>query len=63
MFAMMLVIALCIAGVAFCLRFMVALRGECKRRPIGYWVRLRLHSSEDAIAEPRVQVRTRTRAA
>ena len=42
---------LCTAGVAFYTRFLVALFKECKPRLTGYWVRLRLKSSEDAITE------------
>jgi hypothetical protein len=51
MFAIVLMMVLCMAGVAFYLRFLVALCSECKPRPIGYWVRLRLASGEDTIAE------------
>ena len=41
---------LCTAGLVFYVRFLVALCKECKPRSIGYWVRLRLGSGEDAIA-------------
>jgi hypothetical protein len=51
MFVMVLMTVLCTAGIAFYLRFLVALCRECKPRPIGYWVRLRLASGEDTIAE------------
>jgi hypothetical protein len=51
----MLVIAvwtvLSTAGIAFYVRFLVALQRERKPRSIGYWVRLRLGSGEDTIAE------------
>jgi hypothetical protein len=42
---------LCIAGIAFYLRFLVALCKECKPSSVGYWVRLRLGSGEDTIAD------------
>src|ERR1017187_10040922 len=41
------------AGVAVYLRFLFALCRECKPRPIGYWIRLRLGSGEDTIVEMR----------
>jgi hypothetical protein len=44
-------IVLCTAGVAFYLRFLMALCKESKSRSTGYWVRLRIRSAEDAIAE------------
>jgi len=63
----MLVIAvwtlLCTAGIAFYVRFLVALCKECKPRLTGYRVRLRLGSGEDALAEPEVRKRPVTRAA
>ena len=42
---------LCMAGVAFCVRFLVALCKECEPRLIGYWVRLEPGSGEEAIAK------------
>ena len=42
---------LCTAGIAFYVRFLVALCKECKPRLTGYWVRLRLGSGKDTIAE------------
>jgi len=39
------------AGIAFYLRFLVALCGESKPHVGGYWVRLRLESDEDLIVE------------
>jgi len=42
---------LCAVGVAFYVRFFVALCKECKPSSIGYWVRLRLSSGEDATPE------------
>jgi hypothetical protein len=44
-------IVLCTAGGAFYVRFLMALCKESKSRSTGYWVRLRLSSAEDAIAE------------
>jgi hypothetical protein len=51
MFVMAVMTVLCTASIAFYVRFLVALCKECKPRPIGYWVRLRLGSGEDTIAE------------
>jgi hypothetical protein len=45
--------ALSTAGIAFYVRFLVALQKERKPRLIGYWVRLRLGAREDTIAELR----------
>jgi hypothetical protein len=42
---------LCTGGAVFCVRFLVALCKERERRRIGYWVRLRLGSGTDTIAE------------
>jgi hypothetical protein len=42
----------CAAGIAFYVRFLVALCKECKPRLIGHWVRLHLGFGEDALAEP-----------
>jgi hypothetical protein len=63
MFVMAVMTLLCTAGMAFCVRFLVALCKECKPRRIGYWVRLRLASGEDAIAELQERKRPATRAA
>jgi hypothetical protein len=54
---------LCTAGIAFYVRFLVALWNECKPRSAGYWVRLRLGSGEETTANrPRTRscVRKRT---
>ena len=51
MFVMAVMTVLCTAAIAFYVRFLVALCKECKPRRIGYWVRLRLGSGEDEIAE------------
>jgi hypothetical protein len=63
MFVMALMTVLCTCGVAFYVRFLVALCRECKPRPIGYWIRLRLVSSEDTIAELHEREQPLTRAA
>jgi hypothetical protein len=51
MFVMAAMTVLCTAGIAFYVRFLVALCKECKPRRIGFWVRMRLGSDEDAIGE------------
>ena len=51
MFVRAIMTLLCTAGVAFYVRFLVALRKECKPRPSGYWVRLRLDAGVDPITE------------
>jgi len=63
MFVTGVMTVLCTAGVAFYVRFLVALCKECKPRRIGYWVRLRVGSGEDAIAELRQRKKPVTRAA
>jgi len=42
---------LCTAGIAFYVRFLVALCKECKPRRIGFWVRMRLGSDEESMGE------------
>ncbi|HYL16399.1 MAG TPA: hypothetical protein VEV41_25420 [Terriglobales bacterium] len=51
MFVTTMMTALCTAAIAFYVRFLIALCKECKPGLSGYWVRLRLGSGEDAIAE------------
>jgi|ERR1700730_4517774 hypothetical protein len=51
MFANAVITVLCMAAIAFYVRFLVALSKERKPRLIGYSVRVRLGSGEDAIAE------------
>jgi hypothetical protein len=51
MFVIAVWTVLCTSGIAFCVRFLVALQTERKPRLIGYWVRLRPGSGEDTIAE------------
>lgn len=63
MFVMAVVTVLCTACIAFYVRFLVALCKECKPRPVGCWVRLRLGSSEDTIAELPERRKPATRAA
>ena len=54
---------LCTVGVAFYLRFLVALCKERKPRLFGYWVRLRLGSGENTIADLQEWKQPVTRAA
>ena len=63
MFVMGVWTVLCTAGIAFYVRFLVALRKECKPRLTGYWVRLRSGSGKDVLAEPQERTRPVTRAA
>lgn len=63
MFVTAVMTVLCTTGVAFYARFLVALCKERKPRLIGYWVRLRLGSGEDAIAELPERKRSVARAA
>lgn len=51
MFLKSVMMLLCAAGIAFYMRFLVALRKESKSRSSGYWIRLRLGSGEGTIAE------------
>jgi hypothetical protein len=51
MFLKNVMMLLCAAGIAFYLRFLVALWKERKPRSSGYWVRLRLGSVDGTIAE------------
>ena len=50
LFVKTLMTVLCTTGVAFYVRFLVALCKEYKPRSVGYWIRLRLGSGE--VAEP-----------
>jgi hypothetical protein len=63
MFVMAIMTALCTAGIAFYVRFLVALRKECKPCSTGYWVRLRLASDQDTIAARQERKMPVTRAA
>jgi hypothetical protein len=51
------------AGVAFYVRFLVALCKECRAARIGYWLRLRLGSRQTTIVEVQRPERPVTRAA
>jgi len=51
MFVTAVMTVVCTAGVAFNVRFLVALCRECTFHRTGDWVRLRLDSSEDAVVE------------
>lgn len=63
MFVTGVMTVLCTAGIAFYVRFLVALCKECKPRRIGYWLRLPLGFSENAIAELQQVKKPVTRAA
>jgi len=54
---------LCTCGVAFYVRFLVALRKDYMLRSKGYWVRPRLDSAEETMIEFPVRQETMTRAA
>ena len=62
MVVMALWTVLCTAGIAFYVRFLVALCKECKPRLTGDWVRLSSGSGEDALAEPQTRTRPVIRA-
>jgi hypothetical protein len=51
MFLKTVMTLLCTAGIAFYMRFLVALCKESKSRSSGYWARLRVGSGEGTIAE------------
>src|SRR6202035_5907378 len=51
MFLKSVMMLLCTAGIAFYVRFLVALYKESKTRSSGYWVRLRFSSGEATIGE------------
>lgn len=63
MLASVLITLLCTAAVAFYIRFLAALLKEPKPHSTGYWVCLRLSSSEDAGAEVSERTEPVTRAA
>jgi hypothetical protein len=63
MFVTAVMTALCTAGVAFYVRFLVALCKECKLSVLGYWVRLRLGYGEGRIATLPKRNKPLTRAA
>jgi hypothetical protein len=63
MFLKSVMLLLCTAGVAFYVRFLVALYKESKPRSSGYWVWLRVGSGEATIAELPKRRRPATRAA
>jgi hypothetical protein len=42
---------LCVAAVVFYMRFVLALFKECRVHLTGYWLRLRVDSSEDNMVE------------
>ena len=63
MFVKTVMMVLCTAGIAFYVRFLVALCKEYKPRSVGYWVRLRNGPHEDTIAEVPERRQPLTRAA
>jgi hypothetical protein len=63
MIATTIVTVLCAAGIAFYLRFMIALGKECKPGVSGYWVRLRRGRGDSELMELRTPKRPTTRAA
>ena len=63
MFVKMVMTVLCTTSIAFYVRFLGALGKECKPRSVGYWVRLRLGSGEDRVAELQERKGPVTRAA
>jgi hypothetical protein len=63
MFIRTVMTVLCTAGIAFYVRFLVALWKESKPLSSGYWVRLRLSSGEDSTVELRERRKPVTRAA
>ena len=63
MFAMEVMTLLCVAGIAFSVRFLVALCQEQPPHRIDYWVRLQLGSASDPLDEEQQQEQPVTRAA
>jgi len=63
MFLKTTIMMLCTVGIAFYMRFLLALCKESKLRSSGYWVRLRFHPGEDSIVELPEKLRPVTRAA
>jgi len=53
MVATTVVMVLCAAGIAFYVRFMIALGKECKPGASGYWVRLRPGTGDGELMELR----------
>jgi len=58
-----IVTVLCAAGIAFYVRFMIALGKECKPGVSGYWVRLRLGRGDGELVELQTRKRPTMRAA
>jgi hypothetical protein len=63
MFIAAVATALCIAGVAFCVRFLLALCNEPSRGRVTYWTVSRLAPGEGVIAELQQGKKPVTRAA
>ena len=51
MLMMAVMSTLCMAGVGFYVRFVVALCKECKPRRSGHWMLLRIHDPEESPVE------------
>ncbi len=63
MFLSVAMTILCVAAVVFYMRFVLALFKECRVHSTGYWLRLRVDSSEDNLVEMQEYTRPVTRAA
>jgi hypothetical protein len=63
MFVKTVVTVLCTAGIAFYVRFLVAISKECKPRSVDYWVRVRLNSGEGTTAALQEWAKPATRVA
>ncbi len=56
-------VGICLAGTAFCLRFLIALQRECHRSLICYVMRLEDEIEELAPSQPSASLRARAHAA
>ncbi len=63
MLATLLVVGVCLAGTAFCLRFLIALQRECQRSLICYVMRLQDEAEQLAPSKPPRGLRARAQAA
>jgi hypothetical protein len=63
MIATTIVTVLCAAGIAFYVRFMIALGKECKPGVSGHWVRLRPGRGDGELVELQTRKRPPTRTA
>ncbi len=53
----------CIVGVVFYLRFLIALKGELRHRSSGYWVRVRFDAAENKVGVSRERQEPESKAA